>query len=241
MSMRARHLAPAVLAAVLLTGCSATSFAETLADTAAQAAEAAEPTADLPSAERLAHDTVAALESARSVSLSVTEYGHGLPLFTNLSIDGADWSAAGGAGLSADFEQVVVGGESYLRASAEFWAQAQLTPDQAQAVAWRWVTAGGTSPAELMPMSQADAVQDLATILGDAEGATVVEGRVAGRPVYILTLAHESGGAKIAAEGPAYPLQAQGGDLAMTFDGFDEPQGIVAPTGAVDIRDFFGG
>ena len=102
-------------------------------------------------------------------------------------------------------------------------------------MAWRWVTVPDTAAARILPLRLSQAVQDLAGIVSDTAGATVQQGRLAGRPVYILTLA-DGGSVHIAAEGPAYPLRAaapQG--FEMDFNGFDEPQRITAPRDPLDL------
>jgi hypothetical protein len=236
--MRARHLLPAALTAVLLTGCGANGFAETVAGTAASRSQSDEVAGSLPTPRQLAHDTVAVLAHVRSVDITERDLGHALPLVTEFSIDGADWKVS----VGEYFEAVVVGGTGYVRGGADFWtAKAQLSPRQADAVAWRWVNLPGTAAGQIQPPSLDDAVAELSGIVRDTRGATVERGRLAGRPIYILTLAG-GGAVKIAANGPPVPLEAaDGGLISMIFSGFDQPLEVAAPSDAVDISELIGG
>jgi hypothetical protein len=142
----------------------------------------------------------------------------------------------GGSGA----EIIVVGDEIFLKGDERFYeslggeAVVRLLGDK-----WLTVPAGGEG------FESFEQITDMETLLGEAlrpEGGRVEKGEtsdVDGTPAIGLTSGERRGTLYVATEGEPFPLKIVGeGDRGeITFDGWNEPVELEAPTDVIDVAE----
>ena len=234
--MHLRTLALATTAAELLAGCGGGDD-----DTAATPTPSPTPTEDARTGEELVADAVAALRGAGAVHAegTFTQDGQQAGLDMQLQQD----SASGSLTLDGQtIELLVVGGEAYLQASAEFWASTGSPESFAQMIADKWLLMPADQAGDLGPLS----LDGLTDELVDPESAVTEEvgtDQVDGQDVLVATT-EDGSTMSVLADGSDYPvlIEKTGDDEpgSLTFSGFGEEQEISAPTDFVDLADLGG-
>ncbi|MCW2952145.1 MAG: hypothetical protein JWQ48_1315 [Conexibacter sp.] len=137
-----------------------------------------------------------------------------------------------------DFKIISVGPSIFLKGSAAFYRQvggagaAQLLRDR-----WLKVPATGRDFASFAALTDMDTLVDQAL---KPDGRTISKGAVAtvdGQQVVPLASDRRKGTLYVLAGGQPYPLEIvqNGGSGRITFDGWDKPVTVTAPTDAVDV------
>jgi len=224
-----------VCAAALMAGCGSNDQSDTRDDTAdsTQAPTSESPTAsesataeDNLDPQAVAEDAIAALgaEDGFRVRGNVEEV-EGIDL--SVSDAGIAGSLAN-EGLTVDV--VLVGGDGYVRAKAEFWREQAGVPEQAlSVVADRWLQVPADNSLvsgfdDFTPEGFADEIGEL------SDAATVEESEFDGDPVYVVT--DPGYGAMTVGQDSQLPLMVVGDDgqeLRLTYD---DVQPATAPSNA---------
>jgi len=258
--MRIRILALAGTAAVLLSACShggeadaeASVSTSSTAGSSTSAPGSVAPGSDANGSvangeaartgQQVAADAADALETAGSVHLTTTGSADGTTPQMDLQVQG-DEVAGTVSSNGLTMQYVRTGGQSYARASADFWQQNGAPEATARRLDGAWVAVPGSvgGAVDEFGLSRladtlrtpADATYDEQVTTGTVEGVDVVD-------------VDESDGSTltVAATGVPYPLrQVTGGaDAAtLTYDGFGTRQTITAPPGALPLGQLTGG
>ena len=189
----------------------------------------------------VAADAAAALESTTAVHIKGTFMDSGKQGNIDLQLQGKEVTGS----LSAEgqtFEITETAGKTFLKGDAAFWTGNKIPASVAPQLAGKWV---------LVPVKNGESftssisVKDIAEELRKPEVAIqdpVTKGQENGQPVVVVSQADGST-LSVAASGKPYPLRlvSKGSDpedIALT--GFDQPQTIAAPPGALDLSTFGG-
>lgn len=225
--MRLSSLAVAASAAVLLTACGGDDGGDDSPLAGRSGTEVTTAAAD-------------ALEEAGAVHVQGAMSQDGTEAEIDMQLQGED--AAGSITMDGtELELVLVDGQQYLRAGAEFWAASGLPQQVAASLDGQWVIVPGGSEdfADLTLAGIADSLRDPDTPVADE----VREDELDGQDVVVVE--QEDGSELfVADDDPSYPLQitdADGGSGTLTFLGFGEEEDISAPAGAVDLEELAAG
>ncbi len=203
------------------------------------------------SAEEIQDETVAAMRSAKSMTMEFEQTGT-QRITANMALTKSG-ECTGTIGMDdATAEVLRVDGTTYMKPDAKFWEQNAGSPEQAQlveaTVGDRWVEAGSGQ-------DEFATFCDLDTLLkgidedkGDKKDNTEKgdEGEVRGTPT--ITLVSKEDGetttVHIATEGEPYILRMEneGGDEpgSAEFSKFDEKVDVEAPADAVNLNELGG-
>ena len=234
--MHLRTLALATTAAVLLTGCGGGD-----ADEAAAPSASPTPTADSRSGEELVTDAVAALREAGAVHATGTFTQDGKEAGLDMQLQ--DSSASGSLTMDGQTIQLlVVAGDAYLQAPAEFWVASGSPESFAQMIADKWLLMPADQAGDLGPLSL-DGLTDELVDPESGVGEDVRTGQVDGADVMIATT-EDGATMSVLADGSDYPVliekigQDEPGSVA--FSGFGKRQEITAPKDFIDLADIGG-
>ena len=234
--MHLRTLALATTAAVLLTGCGGGDDEKSAAPPSAPT-----PTEDARTGDELVADAVAALRDAGAVHATGTFTQDGKEAGLDMQLQDDD--AAGSLTMDGQtIELLVVGGDAYLQAPAEFWVASGSPEAFAQMFADKWLLMPADQAGDLGPLS----LDGLTDELIDPESGVsedVTTGQVDGDDVLIATT-EDGSTMSVLADGSDYPVliekigQEEPGSVA--FSGFGEREEITAPTDFIDLADLGG-
>jgi hypothetical protein len=181
-----------------------------------------------------------ALEEAGSATVSGEYSMDGQTEGIDLRLQGGDVSGTLSFG-DVDVQLTAVGGQVYMQAPGDFWAQQGLPEDFVGQLDGRWVTL----PAEAAPDFADLTLQGLAGELRSPSDARiqeeVAEDERDGEPVVVVR--DDAGGSLVVAgEDQPYPLELTSGEDegTLTFGGFGEDQGITAPEDPLDLAELGG-
>ena len=232
--MQLRTLALATTAAVLLTGCGG-------GDDEKAAAPSPTPTEDPRSGEELVADAVAALREAGAVHAKGTFTQDGKQAGLDMQLQ--DSSAAGSLTMDGQtIELLVVEGDAYLQAPAEFWVASGSPEAFAQMIADKWLLMPADQAGDLGPLSLDGLTEEL---VDPESGVTedVETGQVEGQDVLIATT-EDGSTMSVLADGSDYPVLIEKTGTedpgSVAFSGFGERQEITAPTDFIDLADLGG-
>jgi hypothetical protein len=206
----------------------------TPATTPTQATTTADSGVSGQSADQILAASIAAAKSASAVHVAGATGNVQLDL-SLVRGKGASGSIAQGAN---DFKIISVGQTIFLKGSAAFYRQvggegaAQLLRDR-----WLRVPATGGDFASFAELTDMDKLVDEAL---KPDGKTISKGAVTtvdGQRVVPLMTDRRKGTLYVLASGQPYPLALvqNGGSGKITFDGWDKPVTLTAPTDAVDV------
>jgi hypothetical protein len=234
--MHLRTLALATTTAVLLTGCGGGDDEKAAAPSASPT-----PTEDSRSGEELVADAVAALRDAGAVHATGTVTQDGKE--AGLDVQLQDSSASGSLTMDGQtIEFLVIEGDAYLQAPAEFWVASGSPESLAKMIADKWLLMPAEQAGDLGPLS----LDGLTDELVDPESGVsedVKTGRVDGEDVLIATT-EDGSTMSVLADGSDYPVlvekigQEDPGSVA--FSGFGKHQEITAPADFIDRGDIGG-
>jgi hypothetical protein len=184
--------------------------------------------------------TKAAADSAGAVHVSGSMVAGGAPITLDLNLV----AGKGGKGRISEnglsFELVQVGGTAYISGSSDFYKHF-AGPAAAQLLQGKWLKASATtgSLATLASLTDLHKLTDAA--LGQhgtlAKGAKTT---ISGQPVIAVTDSTQSGSLYVATTGQPYPVQISksgAGGGSITFDSWNQPVTITAPTNAISLSE----
>jgi hypothetical protein len=216
-------LSAGVLAASTIVGCGGSST---------NGVESKSPTEIVSAAQKAA-------EGAKSVRVAGSVSSAG----TKLSLDLQIAQGKGAKGRISEgplsFELVRVGDSVYIKGSASFYEHF-AGGEAAKLLQGKWLQAPATSGEFATLGSLTDMHQLLGTVLGEhgslVKGATST---VDGKKVVAVKDKSKGGVLYVATTGKPYPIQiSKSGSTGgkVTFEEWDAPVSIAAPTGAIDIE-----
>lgn len=192
------------------------------------------------SGEEVAAMAADALEEAGSARVVGTMEQDGEEGEIDLRLQGEDVSGSITLG-GVEIGLVVVDGDVYMQAPADFWAGFGMPDEVAGEFDGAWVTVPSEAAADFADFSLAQIADELREADGEIEEETRSE-ELDGDPVRIVE--QENGSTlTVADDDPAYPLamsnEEEGSEL--TFSEFGEDQDISAPEDAIDLNAMMGG
>lgn len=193
--------------------------------------------ASKPAAQVL-RDAVQAANGASSMHMSGQVSSSGQTI-------GLDLAIANGKGVNgsmtfggAKVDIVVAGKEGYLRGSSKFWNQFSQASGLAQLLSDKWLKFP-TSNAQFGSLTDMASAKGLFQQLESSHGKLVNKGLTTyhGQSVVAIYNSTEKGTLYVAATGTPYPVALVGtGSLGtVTFDKWNEPVTVTAPSGALDF------
>ncbi|GAA2134753.1 hypothetical protein [Streptomyces synnematoformans] len=205
------------------------------------------------SAEEIKDETVAAMRSAKSMTLDFKQTG-AQEIAANLSMTKSGECKGTMTLEGANAEVLRVDGTSYMKPDAKFWEQNAGSSEQAQLIQGmvgdRWVEAGSGGDDDFASFCDLDALlKELGEEdKGDKKEKTEKgdEGEVRGTPTITL-VAKEDGETTtvhVATEGEPYILkmESEGGDEpgSAEFSEFNEKVDVQAPADAINLNELGG-
>ena len=236
--MHVRALALTGITALLLTACGGDD--DSAGDSSTPPAPASSSATAEQSGPELAEAAIDALEQADAVRIQGTVTTDDGRVDVDLRMRGDDVSGAMALG-GQEVQLVVVDGEVFMQAVAEFWAAQGAPPQVADRLDGVWVAVPAETAGGLQDLTVAGLVDELRSDDASVE-EDVVAAELDGEPVWEIRFSDGSS-ALIAAEGEPYPLQMtnsgdEPGELRLSEFGAIAP--IEAPEGAVDPSDLGG-
>jgi hypothetical protein len=225
-TMRASVLA-LVLTAAVLAGCGGSH------KSAQPNGEASKP------AERVLADTKRAATSATSTHVSGSVRSNGTPIALDLSMVRNKGAKGSMTTNGLKFDLVRIGDAVYIKGSDDFYkhfAGAGI----AQLLHGRWLKASARQ-GRLAPLAPLTSVEALFAGISAHHGKLVNEGRTTYKGQRVVAIRDTSDNSKlyVAASGKAYPVAISGGRKSqsgtITFDDWNKPVSLSAPSGAIDI------
>ena len=229
--MRAFALA-LVLTATLLAGCGSSNKA------AKANHEASKP------ADRVLADANAAAASANSAHVSGSLESGGTPITLDLSTVRGKGAKGSMSTNGLKFDLVRIGDTLYIRGSDAFYkrfagaAVAQLLHD-------KWLKAPATR-GRLRSLAPLTSLRGLFSVVSSHHGKLANDGttKYQGDSVVVLRDTSDNSKLYVAATGKPYPVAIVGGKKGqsgtITFDDWNKPVSLTAPSGAIDISQFGG-
>jgi hypothetical protein len=226
--MRARHLAVAGLAAVLLAACGGGDSGN---------GEAAKK------GPQVAKDAAAALDKAGSTHIAGSVTSSGQTESIDLDLQGSDASGTVGEG-GQNLKLISTGGKVYVQAPAEFWTAQGLPAAAGSQLGGKWVIVPQEAASSLNSFTLKSLTDELRNPSDSKIKDPVTTATVAGKKIVVVS--QENGSTvNVAAEGTAYPLQFEnkgGSDTGtLKLSEFGKKFGISAPSGALDLSQLMGG
>ncbi len=191
---------------------------------------------------QVANDAATALEGTGAVHVKGTFTDTGKQGNVDLQLQGNDVSG----NLSAEgqsFAIIETAGKTYIQGDTAFWAGNKIPAAAAAKLNGKWV---------LVPLKAGDSFTSTVSVKAIADelrkptdGAIqdpVKKGKDNGQPVVLVSQANGST-LSVAATGKPYPvhLLSKGTNPEdVTLSGFDQPQTIAAPPGALDLASLAG-
>ena len=231
------------LAALLLAGCGGSDDAPAAAasspaasSAAGSAASSAAPSSGSRTGPQVAADAADALEQAGSVHVSGTVGTGADAQSVDLQLQGEDVSGTIDLG-GQQVELLTVGGVTYFKAAADFWAGSGAPAESAAELAGQWVVVPEEQAADLGELTLAGLADELRAPSDGAIDDAVTTEQLDGEDVLVLS---QADGSKlyVAAGDPAYPLKTVTGDAepeTLSLDGFGETVTLTAPADALDL------
>jgi hypothetical protein len=219
--MRIPQLTVAAAAALLLTACGSS------------------PLEGL-SGQEVADAAADALEEAGSVHLAGTIEQDGEEGEVDLQLQGEDVAGTFTVGGNP-LELIKVGGEQFLKATADFWTSSGVPQDAADSLDDQWIILPSDA-SEFDDFSLAGIVDQLRNPTSDVQDE-VGEDEVDGEDVVVV---EQEDGSRlfVSDDEPSYPVQLTNeGDEpgTLTLSGFGEEEDISAPEDALDLTELMGG
>jgi hypothetical protein len=233
--MRASTLA-LVLTAALLAGCG--SSGSSSSTTAKPNGEASKP------ADRVLADAEAAATNASSAHISGSITSSGTPITVDLSTARGKGGKGSMSTNGLKFDLVRIGDTVYVRGSDAFYkhfagaAVAQLLHD-------KWLK-GSATHGRLKSLAALTNLRTLFARINADPGKIVNDGKVTYKGRQAVALRSPGDGSKlyVAATGKPYPVaivgNKKGRSGAVTFDDWNKPVSLSAPSDALDISQFGG-
>jgi len=230
-TMRVSALA-LVLTAALLAGCGSSRQAAPAND------EASKP------ANQVFADAKAAATSASSAHVAGSLVSSGTPFTVDLSF-ARDKGAKGSVSVNGRaFDLVKIGDTIYIKGSDAFY-QHFAGPAIAQLIHGRWIKAS-TRDKRFRSFAPLASIAGLFGQISAHHGRLVNDGKTTykGQPVVVIRDTSDNSKLYVAATGKPYPVAIVGGNRkqsgAITFDDWNKPVSLSAPSGAIDISQFGG-
>jgi hypothetical protein len=219
--MRIPQLTVAAAAALLLTACGSS------------------PLEGL-SGQEVADAAADALEEAGSVHLAGTIEQDGEEGEVDLQLQGEDVAGTFTVGGNP-LELIKVGGEQFLKATADFWTSSGVPQEAADSLDDQWIILPSDA-SEFDDFSLAGIVDQLRNPTSDVQDE-VGEDEVDGEDVVVV---EQEDGSRlfVSDDEPSYPVQLTNeGDEpgTLTLSGFGEEEDISAPEDALDLTELMGG
>lgn len=221
-----------VLTAVLLAGCGSSKQAAPPND------EASKP------ALRVVADATAAAARASSAHVSGSVESGGTPITLDLSTARGRGAKGSMSTNGLSFDLVRIGDTLYIRGSDAFYkhfAGAAV----AELLHGRWVKAPATR-GRLKSLAPLTSLGALFAGISSHHGKLANDGRSTYKGTEVVVVRDESDNSKlyVAATGKPYPVALVSGQKdrsgTITFDDWDKPVSLSAPSGAIDISQFGG-
>jgi hypothetical protein len=245
--MRLRALATAVALAALLSGCGGSSSSTTSSTsgsgTSASSTSTASPYASLPNGEAakfsdtIVDDAITAASGATSVHIVGSVLNAGKPLKLDLNLV----NGKGGAGTvtvnGLAFNMIRIGTKAYFKGGAAFWSHFGGSKLGTQ-LNGRWNEASATT-GDLAAFTPLTDLKELFTSVLGTHGPlekAINQLKINGEPAIPLVDSGSNNTLFIAADGPPYPLKlAEKDGHSVTFDRWNQPVALQAPTNAVEL------
>jgi hypothetical protein len=230
--MRALALALAlVLTAALLAGCGSSGKSPKPND------EASKP------ANRVLADAQAAATTASSAHVSGSLESAGTPITLDLSTARGKGAKGSMSTNGLKFDLVRIGDTLYIRGSDSFYKR--FAGPAASLLHGKWIKASATH-GRLASLGTLTSVGALFMRISSHHGKLANDGKTTykGRPVVAIRDTSDDSKLYIAAPGKPYPVALVGGKKnqsgAITFDDWNKPVSLSAPSDAIDISQFGG-
>jgi hypothetical protein len=190
------------------------------------------------SADEIVTEANTAAKEATSVHVHGAAESGGSPLEIDMHLVAGEGGAGHLVANGLSFDMVRIGDKAYFKGDDEFWRQfggaaaVELLRD-------RWLEAPATTGdlASFAPLT--DITQLFEALLGDH--GTLEKGeetKIGDEPAIAVTDTTQGGTLYVATTGKPYPLQVEGGTDSpgtISFDEWDEPYDLTAPTDTIDI------
>jgi hypothetical protein len=192
------------------------------------------------SAEQIVSESKAAADAAGAVHVSGSLKSGGTPLTLDLNLVAGKGAQGEISQNGASFKLILVGNTAYISGSPAFYRSLGGSA-AAQLFNGKWLKASATSGEFASFKQLADMRQLIDTTL--ASHGTLVKGATTtmnGQQVIAITDTVKDGTLYVATTGKPYPLQLSKGGAEsgkITFDKWNQPVTITAPTNAVDLSE----
>jgi hypothetical protein len=241
--MRLRALVTVAALATLLAGCGGSSNSPTTSSTLPAGTSTTSPYAPLPNGEAaklpdtIVDDAIAAASRATTVHIigSVLNVGKPLKLDLNLA------NGKGGAGTvtvnGLTFDMVRIGTNAYFKGGPSFWSHFGGSGLGTQ-LNGRWIEASATT-GDLASFTPLTNLKELFTSVLGSHGPlqkATNQLTINGKPAIAIIDSGSNDTLFIAANGPPYPLKLVEKDgRSVSFDDWNQPVSLQAPTNAVEL------
>ncbi|HEY7935451.1 MAG TPA: hypothetical protein VID48_16640 [Solirubrobacteraceae bacterium] len=190
------------------------------------------------SADQIIAEAKSAADSATSVHVSGSQTSGSTALSLDLSLQAGKGGSGQISEKGASFELVVLGGTAYIKGSPSFYRSLGGAA-AAQLFKGKWLKAPSTS-GELSVISSLTDMRKLidTTLVGHGALAKGSITTIAGQKAIGINDKSKGGTLYVAATGKPYPIElsktgSEGGTI--TFDRWNQPVTITAPSGAIDL------